>query len=93
MLVPVDLLVRSVCLNADMPPERVAPYMALRLRSLLTTQDIGVARTVGPLREPSRCLRVPAPRRAQLRARDSDPNDKQHKHESHGRLTRPLNAF
>ena len=48
-LVPVDLLVKGVCANAAMPVGEIVPYMSLRLKSILTSQDIGVARTVGPV--------------------------------------------
>eukprot|EP00966_Prymnesium_polylepis_P331185 7386755-Prymnesium_polylepis.1 len=62
-LVPVDLLVRSLWLNADQPPEAMAPYMSLRLRKLLTSADIGVPKRVGPVpRRPPPASRSPSSR-------------------------------
>ena len=45
-LVPVDLLVQALWLNADQPAEEIAPYMALRLKAMMTSPDIGVEHTV-----------------------------------------------
>lgn len=47
-VVPVDLLVRGMWLNATLPPERRARYLHLRFASLLTTSDIGIERRVDP---------------------------------------------
>ena len=46
-LVPVDALVAAIWINAAKPHAALAPYMSLRLRRMLTSADIGVARTVG----------------------------------------------
>ena len=46
-LVPVDLLVQGVHMNATQPcAELTAPYMALRLQSILTSEAIGISTTV-----------------------------------------------
>ena len=46
-LVPVDLLVKSIWLNANRTrAELIAPYMAIRLESMMTSAAIGVSRTV-----------------------------------------------
>ena len=47
-LVPVDLLVTAVWNNADREKEKIAPYMSLRLKKMLTNVDVGVPKRVGP---------------------------------------------
>ena len=47
-LVPVDLLVAALWLNADRPRTLIAPFMSLRLRAMLTPERIGISVHVGP---------------------------------------------
>ena len=47
-LVPVNLLVESLWLNADQSAAKVAPLMSLRLKSILTSDAIGVPRSLKP---------------------------------------------